>query len=124
MTAPRLVGLFVVLIGLLSGTVLVAQPFVAPLEASPLVMGLLFPACLLVGLPLYAAGPERGQALRMAGGALVALGMFALLGLFVDGTGLVNGLRPTLALWLVAPASLVGGLMLNAFANALERVRP
>lgn len=119
MSAPRLVGLVIVLIGLLSGLVLVAQPFVASLQASAQAMGLLFVASLTLGLPLYATGPRRGIALRVAGGALIGLGLFSLLGLFVNGTGLVAALRPTVALWLMAPLGLVSGLLLHHFANAL-----
>lgn len=119
MSAPRLVGLIIVLIGLLSGLVLVAQPFVASLQASAQTMGLLFVACLILGLPLYATGPNRSIALRVAGGALIGLGLFSLLGLFVDGTGLVVALRPTAALWLMAPVGLLTGLLLHHFARAL-----
>lgn len=122
MSAIRLVGLAVVLIGLLSGLVLVAQPFVLALEAAPLVMGLLFVTCLGAGLPLYAGGNDRSSALGLAGSALIGLGMFALIGLFVDGTGLRPADRSTLALWLMAPVALFGGLLLNYFAAALGRL--
>lgn len=121
MAMPRLVGLFIVLIGVLSGAILVAQPFFAALTANPLVMALLLPACLVIGLPLYAAGPQKGVALRVAGGALVGLGLFSLLGLFVDGAGLVPAQRTTIALWLVAPVTLILGLLLSHFAGALDR---
>jgi len=122
MSIPRLVGFSVVFIGLLSGALLVAQPFVATLEAAPVVIGILFPACTLLGLPLYAAGAHRARALRITAAALVGLGLFALLGLFVDGAGLRHAQRPILVLWLVAPGALTSGLLLNYFAAALERL--
>lgn len=123
MSVSRLVGLVIVLIGLLSGAVLVAQPFFGGLQAAPQTMGLLFVACLVLGLPLYATGNGREIALRVAGGALVGIGLFSLLGLFVDGTGLVLAQRPTAALWLMAPVGLVTGLLMHHFANALGRLQ-
>ncbi|MBK7898281.1 MAG: hypothetical protein KA603_07315 [Azonexus sp.] len=124
MTAARLIGLLVFLIGVLSGALLVALPFVAAVEADPLVMGLLFTVCLAFGLPLYASGSGRVEALRIAAAALLGLGVFSLLGIFVDGTGLLAALRPLYVLWLMVPAGLLGGLLLNYFAGALERVDP
>lgn len=124
MSAARLVGFVIATIGFLSGLALVAQPFMAQVEASPLVMGLLFPAGTLLGLILCAGGPARALALRLAGAALTGLGLFALIGIFVDGAGLLPAQRPTLALWLVAPAALSVGLLLHYFAGALERLGP
>lgn len=122
MSATRLIGFIVVFIGLLSGLVLVAQPFVPNLEAAPLVMGLLFVTCLGAGLPLYAAGPDRSEALRIGAAALLGLAVFSFLGIFVDGTGLRPAQGSTLALWLMAPVGLFGGLLLNYFAGALGRL--
>lgn len=118
MELARLVGLFVVLIGILSGGVLVAQPFATNLDTNPLAMAMLFGTCLVAGLPLYASGQRRDVALRVSGGALVALGLFSLLGIFVDAAGLVPAQRTTLALWLVGPISLLVGLLLAHFARA------
>ncbi len=122
MTVPRFIGLIVVLIGILAGATLVALPFVAALHANRLVTGFLFVVCMGFGLPLYASGAGRIEALRLAALALLGLGVFSLLGLFVDGTGLRSALRPVHALWLMVPGGLLGGLLLNYFAGALERI--
>lgn len=122
MFPARWIGFVLVFIGLASGAVLVAQPFMAQLDIAPLTMALLFGGCLLAGLPLYASGPRRGLNLAMVSTALIALGAFSLLGIFVDGAGLLPALRPTLALWLIAPTTLAGGLLLNYFAGALARL--
>ncbi len=122
MAASRLVGLTIVLIGLLSGLVLVAQPFVADIDAAPHTTGLLFVACLALGLPLYAVGSDRQQALRLAGTALLCLGLASLIGLFIDATGLRTAQRTTAMLWLLAPIGLGSGLLLDYFAGALDRL--
>lgn len=122
MSISRLVGFSVVFIGLLSGGLLVAQPFIAALATDPVVIGVLFPTCTLLGLPLYAADAHRAPALRITAAALIGLGLFALLGLFVDGSGLRQARGSLLALWLVAPGALASGLLVNYFAAALERL--
>ena len=124
MTVPRFIGLLVVLFGILSGTLLVAQPFVTVADVDPFIMAILFAVCLAFGPPLYASGERRALALRVTAAALLALGVFSLVGLFVDGTGLRVALRPILGLWIMLPIGLAGGLLLNYFAGALERVAP
>ncbi len=122
MDATRLVGFVIVAIGLLSGMALVAQPFVAAIDAAAPATGLLFVGGLAVGLPLYATGSDRQQALRLAGGALLVIGLGALAGLFVDALGIRSAERSTALLWLLAPAGLAGGLLLGYFAGALDRL--
>lgn len=121
MTVPRLIGLLIAAIAFLSGALLVAQAFVPQWQASSAVLALLFPSCLLCGLPLYTTGCGRTTALRLSAYALLTIGAAALLGLFADAAGLLTASR-TLALWLIAPAALLGGLLLNHFAGALERL--
>lgn len=122
MTPTRLTGFLIVLIGLLSGLILVAQPFVALGDTTPLILLLLFIGCLSFGLPLYAAGDHRQQSLRIAGGALLLLGLVALIGVFVDAAGVRTAERSTALLWLLAPTGIVGGLLLAYFAGALDRL--
>lgn len=123
MNASRLTGFVIVSIGLLSGLILVAQPFVAALAAAtPAVMLMLFFGCLSFGLPLYAAGDDRQGALRTSSGALLLLGLVALLGVFADASGAYAANRPTALLWLLAPVGIFGGLLLGYFAGALDRL--
>lgn len=122
MDTPRLLGLVLVAVGWLAGLVLVAQTFVATIDAATMTMALLFLACLAVGVPLYAGGRQRQQALRLVGGALLLLGVAALLGLFADAAGIYAAVRPTTVLWLLAPLCLAGGLLLAYFAGALDRL--
>lgn len=122
MPPTRLAGFVIVLIGLLSGLILVAQPFFALSGTTPVVLLMLFLGCLSFGLPLYAAGDNRQRALRTAGGALVLLGLVALIGIFVDAAALRSAERSTALLWLLAPAGIFGGLLLAYFAGALDRL--
>ncbi len=121
MSAQRLVGLVILLLAYLSGGVLVAQPFVPQIEATATTLIILFVTCLLVGLVLYATGEDRAQALRGCGWGLLALGVAALLGVFVDAVGVFRA-GSVLLLWIIAPIALLLGLLLNAFASALERL--
>ncbi|MFC5301074.1 hypothetical protein [Azospira restricta] len=118
----RLTGFVIVLVGLLSGLVLVAQPFFALGNVAPLVLLLLFLGCLSFGLPLYAAGDHRQRALRLSGGALLLLGLVALIGVFVDAAGVRAAQQSTALLWLLAPTGIFGGLLLAYFAGALDRL--
>lgn len=122
MTPTHLTGFVVVLIGLLSGLILVAQPFVALGSVAPAVLLMLFLGCLSFGLPLYAGGSNRQRALRFAGGALLLLGLAALIGVFVDASGVRAAEHSTALLWLLAPAGILGGLLLSYFAGALDRL--
>ena len=122
MSPIRFVGLVITLLGYVAGAILVAQPFLPELSASSLALALLFPACLGLGLPLYAAGAERGSALRLSGWGLLLLGLLALVGVFVDAIG-VYAASTTLILWLVAPLAISGGLLLTYFAGALDRLK-
>lgn len=119
MDATRAVGAILVAIGLLAGLALVAQPFFPALDVASATMGLLFLGCLSAGTALCAG---RQRALRLTGGALVVLGLAALLGIFADATGLFTAARSTGALWLLAPFCLAGGLLLGYFAGALDRL--
>lgn len=121
MSAQRFVGLVIILLGYLSGAILVAQPFMPQIDASAITLILLFAGCLLLGLPLYAAGESRSLALRYCGWGLLAIGIAALLGVFVDAVGLLRASN-TLLLWLIAPVGLFLGLLLTYFAGALERL--
>lgn len=121
MSAQRLVGFVILVLGYLSGAVLVAQPFVPQIEASAITLLLLFAACLLLGLPLFAAGENRGMALRYCGWGLLFLGLVALVGIFVDASGLQRA-SSTLLLWFICPGALLLGLLLSYFAGALERL--
>lgn len=121
MSASRLVGIVIAAIGYLSGLILVVQAFVPQLEASQTALLLLFPLCLLIGLPLYAVGEDRADSLRYSGFGLLLIGIAALLGVFVDAIGVLRATQSTL-LWLIAPAGLFLGLLLTYFAGALERL--
>lgn len=122
MSPIRLVGLFITLLGFVAGGILVAEPFVPAIEASALALALLFPACLAVGLPLFALSGERSAALNLCGWGLVILGLGALLGIFVDILGLYPA-SSTLLLWLLAPVTLFSGLLLTYFAGAVDRLQ-
>ena len=120
MSASRLVGIVIAAIGYLSGLILVVQAFVPQLEASQTALLLLFPLCLLIGLPLYAVGEDRADSLRYSGFGLLLIGLAALLGVFVDAVGVLRAAQSTM-LWLIAPAGIFLGLLLTYFAGALER---
>lgn len=122
MSPIRIVGFFVTLLGLLAGGILVADPFVPGIQSSSLALALLFPACLAIGLPLYAQSGERGSALRLSGWGLLILGLAALLGIFVDAVGIYPA-ASTLLLWLLAPVALFSGLLLSYFAGAVDRLQ-
>lgn len=122
MSPIRLVGFCITLLGFLAGGILVAEPFVPAIKASSLALALLFPACLAIGLPLFAVNGRRHEALRLSGWGLLLLGLAALCGIFADITGLYPG-EDTLLLWILSPVSLFGGLLLTYFAGALDRLQ-
>ena len=122
MSTSRLVGFVIAAIGYLSGLILVAQPFVPQLAASQMVLIVLFPLCLLIGIPLYASGEERAAALRYSAFGLLLIGLAALIGVFVDALSVLQA-GSTLLLWIIAPAGLFVGLLLNTFAGGLERLQ-
>ena len=121
MSAVRLVGFVIAVIGYLSGGILVAQPFVSNITASSLALAFLFPACVGIGLLLCVVGEQRFKELRLSGGFLLLIGIAALLGIFVEAVGLVQVTQPTTLLWLVFPSSLFVGIMLTFFGDYLER---
>ena len=122
MNFSRITGLVIVVIGLLSGLLLVARAFVAQIEVVPGAMLLLFLGCLSFGLPLFAGGTNRQAALRLSGSALLLVGLAALGGVFADSAGLLAATRETTLLWVVGPIGIVGGLLLTYFAGALDRL--
>ena len=116
----RLVGFLIAAIGYLSGAILVVQPFIRCIEVSSVGLAFLFPACLGIGLPLYAVGEQRARELRYSGWLLLLIGVAALLGIFIDAIGVLRASQ-TLLLWLVSPVSLFVGILLTFFAEVLER---
>ena len=122
MNSTRITGLIIVVIGLLSGLLLVARAFVAQIEVVPGAMLLLFLGCLSFGLPLFAGGTNRQTALRLSGTALLIVGLAALGGIFAETAGLLAATRETTLLWIVGPIGIIGGLLLTYFAGALDRL--
>lgn len=116
----RLIGFLIATIAYLSGAILVVQPFVHGIDVSTLALAFLFPACLGIGLPLYAVGGQRSRELRYSGWLLLLIGLGALLGIFVDAIGVLPASQ-TLLLWLISPTSLFAGILLTFFAESLER---
>jgi len=123
MSPIRLVGLIITLLGFMAGGILVAEPYVPAINASSAALALLFPACLAIGLPLFAVDNQRGSALRLCGWGLLLIGLAALFGLFVDILALYPAVGSTMILWLLAPIALFSGLLLTYFAGALDRLQ-
>lgn len=122
MNTSRIAGLVITAIGLLSGFALVAQAFVPQMELQTGAALMLFLGALSFGMALYATGPDRRQALRLGGYALLLLGLSALIGITVDALGIHAATRPTTLLWIVCPVGILGGLLLSYFAVALGRL--
>ena len=86
MTVPRFIGLLVVLFGILSGTLLVAQPFVTVADVDPFIMAILSPSAWR-STPSLRLGERRALALRVTAAALLALGFSPSLGCLSTGQG-------------------------------------
>lgn len=122
MNATRLTGLVISALGLVSGFALIAQAFVLQIALQPGASLMLFLGSLAFGLPLYATGQDRQQALRIGGYGLLVLGLAALIGISVDALGIYAAARPTTLLWIVCPIGIISGLMMTYFAVSLGRL--
>ena len=115
----KMISIAFILMGLAAGLTLLLAPFgLAPLASGPL-MWFAFPLATSLGYLLLvsgASGRELAASGQLVGGALLLLGLAALVARFLVGGGLLSAPGNTLSLWYVAGC----GLTLGSLPYALR----
>jgi hypothetical protein len=117
-------GIVFMVLGLLSGLLLVLAPFGLGTPMPGMITWALFPLLSLIGYLLVAMAsrvPAVLQVTRAAGAALLALALVAAVGLFAIGTSLIPESAGSGGLWFVLAVGLIigtAGLTLPVFRRA------
>lgn len=105
-------GAILLVLGLVSGSFLVAAPLGLLAVEPGIATWVLFPAFTLTGylfLALASRAGAIGSLSRFAGGVLIVLALAAAIGLFLAGNALIKAPGNTMALWYVLGIGIVSG---------------
>ena len=96
-------GIFLILLGILSGLLLLVSPFGMKIHGSMFTFWLLYALCYPGGFVLYALGSPDSSAEKIfstAGGILIMIGITAAFLIFINTLALIQA-ESTLSLWLL-----------------------
>ncbi|MCI5160269.1 MAG: hypothetical protein D3906_17970 [Candidatus Electrothrix sp. AUS1_2] len=96
-------GIFLILLGILSGLFLLVSPFGMKIHGSMFTCWLLYILCYTGGFILYALGSpdsSAGKIFSTASGILIIIGITAAFSIFINTLALIQA-KSTLSLWLL-----------------------
>ena len=113
MTSFKIAGFLLILIGILSGVLLLASPFGITIQGSVFMFWVLYALCYVGGFTLYALGSPDNSAekiFRAASVILLTIGLLAVVSIFLNKINIVKT-EGTLSHWLLFILCTISGAL-------------
>lgn len=108
----KVIGLFMILLGIASGVAIFVNPFGLQLQGSQITMWFLFVLAFIGGFVLYALGSSENShkdIIKTGGSLLLIIGLMSAMGIFIDKVGIIAA-DGTFSLWLLFILCSLGGV--------------